>query len=1258
MGIFYHAINIGEKRMYRLLLCSLVVGFLSACAAPPPLSPVTIAQVDFVAEISIEQPLAIAVDKAGLVYVGQKDGIITVYSANGELLSSLPVAKDAKGRAIIRKPVAMAVFEERLYVIDKYSSKVVILAINGEFIESFGRSGSSFKKFSSPAGIVVQDGLIYIADSGNSRIQIFDKSGIFLHVIDGALPSDDPLRDEARLRKPTSLGVDYRGNIYVVDRGDKSVKIFSRTGDYLGNLPELFEPIGVAVENDGIYVADSKSFSVKKFDFEHGLNLTFGSRGKGRAQFGSMQAVASGPDGKVYVADGKRGLVHVFLAEQLQSFAAWQKVPPVTSVRWQKDIAVTAVKMAGEEKGDLYVANGRSIHLVNNGEIELSIAEKGTALVSVAVAPDGAVWGLDKHRRKVVKLGGLGEVLLEFGSNGRRAGMFKQPSDIAISSAGIIFVADSGNDMVHAFNSEGVFLNAFGKGAGDVKFEKPLAIDLSPTDILYVLDGSLGMVFSFAADGQPLDSFGRNAAAESIFSNAVDIAATNDEVFVLDKGRNSVKAFDLQGNLLRSFGCGGKGKGELRDAEGLTVVGETTLLVGDTGNKRIQVWENIYTPATPVNLGAEAGMRSVSLSWQPRDESYVESYLLRRSSSKTGVYSRIAEVAEPLFVDRNVEPDTEYFYRVAALAKGGNESLQSDIVSSVPTRFHPEPPTGLQGATTEWSVTLTWDQGQEDFVTSYNIYRKSGGSLERVGNTTELSFTEGGLPSNTSYSYVVSAVSSDWMESDKVAIEVATIQATKPPLAIDLVVMENIFSNNYKKYESEGVGRINVTNNTGTDLEKIKISFTIKEYMDFPADMEIERLLPGESQELLLKAVFNNKILDLTEDTAIQTEIVASFYDDEKLLLFKRSFPAHIYEKHRMIWDVREQFATFITPKDPILLEFVRSVAAQYPEGDFSMQRSAAVFGSLGVLGLTYIPDPSNPYQITSNRTAFVDYIQYPQETLQRKSGDCDDLVALYCSALESLGMRTKVIEVPGHMLMMFSTGIEAGSDADTMDGMFIIHEGQLWVAVETTMVGASFIKAWEKGSDTYYKWAGQGLTLLDIQQAWLEFKPASLPNSSWRPTSVARSEIDERFNKEFSTLKRTGLRLKSRSYRDRFAVDNTDVDAALQIGIIYGKAGESVDALKAFGKVLEIEPDHVAALNNVGNIHFLEERYEEAASAYQQAVTVEEDDALLWINLARCYVKMEKKTEAQDAFGKAQEIDKSVVQKYRVLAMELMSAI
>ena len=149
-----------------------------------------------------------------------------------------------------------------------------------------------------------------------------------------------------------------------------------------------------------------------------------------------------------------------------------------------------------------------------------------------------------------------------------------------------------------------------------------------------------------------------------------------------------------------------------------------------------------------------------------------------------------------------------------------------------------------------------------------------------------------------------------------------------------------------------------------------------------------------------------------------------------------------------------------------------------------------------------------------------------------------------------------------------------------------------------------------------------------------------------------------QKFEKEFSALKKIVLRLESRTYRDRFIADPNDVEAVVQIGIIYGRAGETEDSIKAFEKVLELDPDHVAALNNIGNIHFMEERYDEACLAYERAVAIDAEDALLWVNLARCNILLQKKEKAREAFSRAKDLDGSVVRKYRLLAMELMSAL
>jgi transglutaminase-like putative cysteine protease len=191
----------------------------------------------------------------------------------------------------------------------------------------------------------------------------------------------------------------------------------------------------------------------------------------------------------------------------------------------------------------------------------------------------------------------------------------------------------------------------------------------------------------------------------------------------------------------------------------------------------------------------------------------------------------------------------------------------------------------------------------------------------------------------------------------------------------------------------------------------------------------------------------------------------ASYFDSGKRESYSKSTTVSVYEKHKLLWDERERYASFITPKDAPVLSFVRSVVALYKDTKDESQLAAALFNALGVYGLTYIQDPTNPYQVVSGKTNVVDYIQFPRETLERKSGDCDDLVAFYTSALESMGVATRVVEVPGHMFMMFSTGVHAEEDGYTMDDMYVIYEDKLWIPVETTVVGSSFVKAWELGA-------------------------------------------------------------------------------------------------------------------------------------------------------------------------------------------------
>ena len=136
-----------------------------------------------------------------------------------------------------------------------------------------------------------------------------------------------------------------------------------------------------------------------------------------------------------------------------------------------------------------------------------------------------------------------------------------------------------------------------------------------------------------------------------------------------------------------------------------------------------------------------------------------------------------------------------------------------------------------------------------------------------------------------------------------------------------------------------------------------------------------------------------------------------------------------VYERHAMAWDQKDKLGAFVTPKDPPVADFTRIVIRPYVEAYPNLHPSLvfarAIYDGLGVLGLKYIIDPTSPFQQFSESAASVDYLQYPRDTLARKSGDCDDLSVLFAASLENIGIGSAFIDVPGHVFIMFNTGVK-----------------------------------------------------------------------------------------------------------------------------------------------------------------------------------------------------------------------------------------
>lgn len=1218
----------------------------------------------------LNEPRALAL-AGDHIYIADTDAHrVVVLDQSGKTVLTWGSKGDQNGQ--FKGPSGIAVDEQgNVYVVDGGNGRIQIFDGKGMFLRGFGAKGSGPKQFSDPRGISVSQGLLYVADAGNSRVQVLTTGGIFLGQITVTTKKDE-------MKTPVDVAVDMQNRIYVLDSDMNKVRVFTGGGVQTlsfgasGKGTEGFdEPLGLAVDGAGnIYVADSGNVKIKKFDPQGKLLGSIGSEGLGPGQFRRPSGIKVDREGKIYLLDAGKHTLQIFTSEGGDGALLAQVSPPPSVVLFKElpgeVVALMADKQLWGISGDSLIAlgsgSGKQIGIRGSEPGMLKNPRGGT------VDGTGNYWIADTGNDRLQKFSIDGALLQVIGRSGSKEGEFSSPSAVALTLKGNIVVADTGNRRMQVFSAKGLFLGAFGRSGSQAgQFSEPVGLAVDNSENITVVDRGNNRIARFDKSGTLLWEAGKAGKQDGEFKDPESIIVSPDgEVYVLDAGNGRVQIFDRNGKFLRKFGNEGRGPGEFRSPAGLVLEGGTRLSVGDRGNKRVQVFTLLHTPAVPAEVAAQAKMNEVQVSWKPGTETYVEHYKVYRADAPGGEYKLLTATAEPFFVDRGLPSNRSYHYRISSQARDGNASAFSGTVSAVTPRLVPSPPKKVRIDATEKQITLSWLPNLEPFVTSYRVYRtrQLGTGFAPAATIDRTLFVDNPLTDDTLYYYQVTAVGKEGDESQPSEVIFASTpkaSLTAPPVELVTIEMREIFASSYKYYESHSLGKVVLRNNTDIPFPAAKLTFSIKDYMDFPTEIAVPEIGPKQEMDLLVKPVFNNRILEVTENTPLQSEIALTYYSAGEAKTVKRSFPVMLYERHAMTWDQKEKIGAFVTPKDPPVADFARGVIQPYvdayPNLHPSLVYGRTLYAALGVYGLSYIVDPSSPFQEFSEKATVVDYLQYPRDTLARKSGDCDDLTILFASALENIGIGTALVDVPGHVFIIFNTGVPE-AEKNTLgfsDSLLVVHRGTVWIPVEMTLVGSSFTRAWQKGAEEYRDWSAKGkVEIVETQKAWEQFRPVTLPPVDGKQIKVKQEEIEAKFKDELEALGRQRLAALSAGYLAALKNKPDDVSALAQLGILYGENGLTTEALEQFQKLLAVEKDNAMALNNIGNIHFLQERLDEARQAYEASLKVEPGDTGIMVNLARVHFKAGKKNDARKVFQDAAAADPRVLRRYGDLAAEL----
>ena len=1293
----------------------------------------------------------------------------SVYSRLGKLQTAF--------KGVLENPVAASVDDQNVAILDGDSLK--IYRLDGGLRYTSGSSGSDEGKFDSPQGVFFHGDKIYIADTGNQRIQIFSKDGIFLEHI------SNPEKGRALFDEPSRVVVDANNNMYVLENASNQVLVFSPDRKLLyridgrGGASQGFEAIyDIAVDSDNnLYVLaaiDGNKSTVQVYNGPNKVIAMGASAAQGSGMLSpSRLSIAPSRKTVVSVYDRERKALLNYKYMQLpaklgglvvdgaieQTRLSWKKVPgsyvsrykvygapnKTSEFKFLADVGVTEAVIKHEQAARNFyyrvsAVSGFSVEgeqsNVRDDDFQIGYAHYRNKDYAKAEAIFSKSYQQNSGHGEVLKY--LGLSAMELGKVDTAVGYFRELTmlpgyeaeglnyqikalvgmedyvaakaivdkviaDNTASTDTIVYCGELSLIMGDAVGAEECLSKALKKEPKNVKahflmgkayiklgivkegiaeFRKAVSINKRDADVWY----QAGVVYT---------ELKKYKSADACFRNAIKLRpGFNEARLALAKNYLDQKQYDKVKNIALKLA----GNAETA-AKGQYLLGLTAFATGQDGQALLALTKS--TRADPSNaaawlalidvyikMGQNEKVRDALVSAVKGDEkSFAAAYRLGELDFDAQNY---AESARSLEMAVKLKPDhygARYKLAYAQYRNGAYQQADNHAASAVklePKNFAPlalqASIANKQGKTGKAidlirramglkknSATLYTTLGS--FYADNSLFDQAKAALDKA-STLDTSSAKPYLLLGALYSKrrlfdqsikaYDKAVKLNPSPENQQALDAAYAEKKRsmefgsnaPQLALNDLRLDKIFSAAYKQYSKKPIGYVNVQNVGSQNYNNLKLTFSVKGFMDFPSTKEIPVLNAGSTLKVPLYATFNNRVLDIDEDTGVQTEVAVQYTRDGRKDSIKVTQPMTIYGKNAIVWGQPNMVGSFVTPKDDVLRDFVRQAYNENkPEADVinsSLLTAMTMFDVFTAHGIRYVVDPNSPYSNLSETS--VDYVQFSRETLKFKSGDCDDLSVLMSTALENLGVETAILDVPGHLLMMFNTGVSQAErhQVSANDELLVIRKGQVWIPVEATMIGTTFLEAWSEGARKYHEHAAnKKLTVIPMRTAWSEFTPVTLKPAGYTLVVPDKSQVAPIIVREKNLILKKSLDNLVAPYRAMVKMDPTNAEARMQVAIIYARHGLYSAAEKEFDEILDMDPDNSAVYNNRGNIYFNKKDFERAIESYAYAEQLASNDAGVKMNLSMAHYKLGDLQMANSKYKEARRIDSAVNTRY-----------
>jgi tripartite motif-containing protein 71 len=570
------------------------------------------------AEGVLRFPEAVAIGPQGYIYVADQLGyVVQRFSPAGAFETEWGSYGGGHGQF---GPIGGLATDEAgdVYVVDSSHDRIQKFGPAGEFVSTWGRRGSeigqfafgSSQDFTKPpgGGIAVAGSFVYVADSGNNRIERFNLQG------GEAMAWGTKGSEPGQFSYPRGVAANS-GEVLVSDDDNHRIEQFTPEGAFLNTVGthgtgagQFGFPYGVALDAAGdVFIADDINHRVVKLTPQLAFAGAWGGYGSKPGQLAFPRALASDPAGNTYVADTANDRVEVYdlAGNYLRTLGLSARGPgQLTAPRG------LALDPAGRLLAADTVDNRIETFAPGSGGYLSQWPAPPTrgfnAPTGIAVDPLGSVYISDTSNARLTQFWGDGTYLAEIGGPADLGGaQLSGATGVAVSATTKqTYLSDTGHNRILVYGPEGILLGKWGAGEGNgasgsqsAGFNHPHGIALDGAGEVYVADTGNDRVVKLSATGTVLDEWGARGTADGHFHAPTGVAIDGvGNVFVVDSENNRVQMFDADGHFLAKWGGRGIGLGQLSQPSAVAVGCEGSVYVADTNNNRIQRF-NLVSPA-------------------------------------------------------------------------------------------------------------------------------------------------------------------------------------------------------------------------------------------------------------------------------------------------------------------------------------------------------------------------------------------------------------------------------------------------------------------------------------------------------------------------------------------------------------------------------------------------------------------------------------------------------------------------------------